>query len=113
MRIKTKFDKDKLFFTSDPHFHHTNIIEYCNRPWGDIKTHDGALIANWNKVVPSDGVVFCGGDFIWTGNIDWVKEIVESLNGDIYLTLGNHKFDNLKYFLYLCIKLQRYEIFKK
>lgn len=94
MKIKEKFDKNKLFFTSDPHFHHTNIIEYCNRPWGDIKTHDLALIANWNEVVPSDGIVFCGGDFIWTGNIDWVKEVVDQLNGDIYLTLGNHDYQN-------------------
>lgn len=113
MQLREKFDKDKVFFTSDNHWHHANILEYCNRPWGDIKTHDNALIQEWNKVVPEDGIVFCAGDFIWTGNIDWIKELVSKLNGKIYLTLGNHKFGNLKYFLYLCKKLQRYEIFKK
>ena len=95
MRFKT--DTNKIFFTSDNHFHHTNIIEFCNRPWGDIKTHDNALIQNWNQVVPSDGIVFCGGDFIWTGNIKEVKSLVEQLNGDIYLTLGNHCYKNKLY----------------
>lgn len=101
MRIKNT-DKSKLFFISDPHFHHTNVIEYCNRPWGDIKTHDEALVQNWNRVVPKDGEVICGGDFIWTGNIDWIKSIVEKLNGKIHLILGNHDYQN---------KLDR-EIFK-
>lgn len=94
MKIRINFDKDKLFFTSDPHFHHSNIIEFCNRPWGDIKTHDLTLIENWNNIVPEDGIVFCGGDFIWTGNIDRVKDVVDRLNGKIYLTLGNHDYKN-------------------
>lgn len=28
-----KFDGDRLFFTSDTHFNHTNILQYCNRPF--------------------------------------------------------------------------------
>jgi calcineurin-like phosphoesterase family protein len=85
---------DNIFFTSDTHFHHANILEFCSRPWGDIKIHDEALIQNWNDVVPEDGIVFHGGDLIWTGKIDWIKHVVGRLNGRIYLTLGNHDYQN-------------------
>ncbi|MFW6311689.1 MAG: metallophosphoesterase [Nanoarchaeota archaeon] len=94
MEIKKKFNKDNLYFTSDSHFHHKNIVEYCNRPWGDVQTQDSALIALWNSVVPKDATVFHGGDFIFTGNIEYTRELVDKLNGTIYLTLGNHDYKN-------------------
>ena len=94
MRIKKPFDKDKVFFTSDTHFHHTNIIEFCNRPFGDVRTMDSALLANWNKVVPKDGHVFHLGDFIWTDNLGYIQEIIKKLNGTMYLCLGNHDYKN-------------------
>ena len=87
-------NKESLYFTSDHHFFHSNIIKFCNRPWGDIKIHDGALIQNWNKVVPKDGVVIHAGDFVFTGNIDWIKNLVSQLNGSIHLVLGNHDYQN-------------------
>jgi len=94
MKITENFNKDKLFFTSDTHFHHANIIEFCNRPFGDAGIMEFAMIENWNKVVPKDGVVFHAGDFAMTSRIDYIKEVVGRLNGKIYLTLGNHDFQN-------------------
>lgn len=95
MKIKIEAkDKDKLFFTSDTHFIHRNIIDFCNRPYGDVRTMNLALITNWNKVVPENGIIFHAGDFALTSNIKLVKEIVGQLNGKIYLTLGNHDYQN-------------------
>lgn len=95
MKIKIELkDKDKLFFTSDTHFGHKNIIEFCNRPYGDVRAMDLALIDNWNKVVPKDGIVFHAGDFAMTSSIEWIREIINQLNGKIYLTLGNHCYRN-------------------
>ena len=41
----------KLFFTSDPHFGHNNILRFCHRPFQDMKHMCQSLIDNWNSVV--------------------------------------------------------------
>ena len=51
-------DKDHLFFTSDTHFHHANIIRFCNRPFRDVEEMDEILIRNWNEVVGPEDTVF-------------------------------------------------------
>ena len=62
--IKYK-DGSKIFFTSDSHFFHENIMKFCHRPFKTIEEQDQTLIENWNKVVPQDGLVFHLGDFAW------------------------------------------------
>jgi len=94
MRIDEKFDLDKLFFTSDSHFFHDNIIKYCNRPFSNAIEMNEALISNWNSVVPEDGNVFMAGDFIHTGKIESVQNIVDKLNGRIWWILGNHCYQS-------------------
>lgn len=82
-------DPDKLWFTSDTHFGHQNIIKWCGRPWETAEEMDKALIQEWNNVIPKDGVVFHLGDFCFGGALEW-KNIRKSLNGKIYLVMGNH-----------------------
>jgi len=93
MKLK-KINRDKLYFTSDPHLHHKNIIEYCNRPYNDIIVHDTSLILNWNNKVPKDADVIVGGDFIFTSSLEHLKDLVNTLNGTIHLILGNHDYRN-------------------
>ncbi len=89
MKIKEAFDKDKIFFTSDTHFSHTNIITYCNRPFESAHEMNKVLTENWNKVVPEDGIVFHLGDFAFADNKK-IAEIGSKLNGTIHFVLGNH-----------------------
>lgn len=95
MKLKIE-NKDKLYFTSDSHFGHNNILGHSNRPFKDIKDHDEALIRNWNEVVPEDGIVIHQGDFAFKANSSRLKWILESLNGKIYLVEGNHEKDIMK-----------------
>ena len=83
------YGKKKLFFTSDTHFFHGRIIELCNRPFHSVEEMNEALITNWNRVVPCDGVVFHLGDFAFGGPDEW-NSILDRLNGEIHLILGNH-----------------------
>lgn len=90
----TKFPESGVFFTSDTHFGHKNILDFCHRPFSCIEEHDEALITNWNSVVGPDDTVFHLGDFGFGGYPFW-KSIVEQLNGHIILIIGNHDWKNL------------------
>ena len=92
--IYTEKDAEKMFFVSDTHFSHTNIIKYCKRPFSSIEEHDAALIKNWNEKVPEDGIVFHLGDVAF-GNPQAVNEILNQLNGTIYLVIGNHDWRSI------------------
>ena len=84
----TKY-KDKIYFISDTHIGHCNIIKYCNRPFSCIEDMNQTIINNWNKVVPEDGIVFHLGD-VTLKSPSSVVEIFKSLNGLKYLIKGNH-----------------------
>lgn len=88
-------DTSKVFFTSDTHFNHKNIMIYCNRPFETVEKMNEVLIANWNSKVPSDGIVFHCGDFALGGSEVWHK-IMPRLNGKIHLILGNHDLKNFR-----------------
>ena len=90
-----KFESDKVWFTSDTHFGHDNIIKYCNRPFRDVREMNEELIRRWNETVPEDGVVFHLGDFGYGGSKEWA-DIHRRLNGKIYLILGNHDLKNIR-----------------
>ncbi|MDE5734992.1 MAG: metallophosphoesterase [Duncaniella sp.] len=94
MNIK-KFAEEGLFFTSDTHFSHTNIIDFCGRPFKDADRMNETLIHNWNSVVGPDDIVFHLGDFCLGGTAEW-NRILDSLNGRIYLVLGNHDLKNFR-----------------
>lgn len=90
-----KFDGSRVFFTSDTHFNHTNIIRFCNRPFKDVAHMNETIIANWNSVVGPDDIIFHLGDFCLGGSAEWIN-VLNRLNGKIYLIAGNHDIKNLR-----------------
>ena len=77
-----------VWFTSDTHFGHANIIKYCNRPWSSVDDMNDGMINNWNSVVKPEDEVWHLGDFCMgsTKPKDWIPR----LNGNINLVRGNH-----------------------
>ena len=94
-KMNYKFDGSKVYFTSDTHFYHSNIIDFCKRPFKNVEDMNEALIENWNRVVSQDDIVFHLGDFCLRGSHEWTK-ILNRLNGKIYLILGNHDLKNIR-----------------
>lgn len=94
MKIKHKFNKDKLWFISDNHFYHENIIKYCNRPFKNATEMNAILISNWNELVQPNDDIIIAGDFIHSGNIAYIEYILSQLNGKLWLVYGNHCFQN-------------------
>ena len=90
-----KFKESGVFFTSDTHFNHANIIRFCSRPFKNVEHMNESLITNWNRVVGPEDIVFHLGDFCLGGSAEWTR-ILERLNGKIYLISGNHDMKNLR-----------------
>jgi calcineurin-like phosphoesterase family protein len=80
---------NNIFFTSDTHFGHKNIIEYSERPFRDVNEMDEAMINNWNNTVKSTDEVWHLGDFAFATD-DRVVSIIKRLNGTINFIKGNH-----------------------
>lgn len=79
----------KIFYTSDHHWGHTNIIKYQNRPFKDIDHMNETLIANWNSVVGVHDTVYHLGDFALMPP-DKIVALRTRLNGNIHIIWGNH-----------------------
>lgn len=77
------------FYTSDTHFGHAAVIDFCNRPFKDVEDMNEELIRRWNVLVKPGDTVFHLGDFSFMGSIK-TKEVVSRLNGKIVLIQGNH-----------------------
>lgn len=80
-------------YYSDPHFGHTRIIDYCNRPFNSVHEMNEGLIERYNAVVgPGDHVLWLGDCFF--GQLSFADKICRRLNGTRDLVLGNHdKFE--------------------
>ncbi len=78
-----------IYFISDTHFNHKNIIKYCNRPFDSIEQMNETLINNWNSIVSVDDIIYHLGDFA-LGSKELILDIVNRLNGSKYLIRGNH-----------------------
>lgn len=85
-----------IWFTSDTHFNHPNVIQHDRRPFADIDEMTEAIIERWNSVVARGDVVYHLGDFAITwGKRDYpcVDQILSRLNGTKHLIQGNHDRD--------------------
>lgn len=78
----------RVWFTSDQHYGHKNIIKHSGRPFSSVEEMDAALIANHNEVVHHDDTVYHLGDFAWHDKK--VEHYLSQLRGQHYLVPGNH-----------------------
>jgi calcineurin-like phosphoesterase family protein len=91
-----------LFFSSDLHLGHRNIIKYCKRPFLfdaslgyvdgnlDVRAMNTALINNWNRVVKPTDTAYIIGDVSFFKDIRDTHRALDALNGTKHLIRGNH-----------------------
>ncbi len=81
---------NKVFFTSDMHFGHENILRLDNRPFENLEEMERELIERWNRKVGKDDLVYSMGDMFWKNVTNEIPRIMKELNGKKILVVGNH-----------------------
>lgn len=77
-----------IWFISDTHFGHRNIINYCRPQYVSLDDMEADIIARWNATVAPADLVYHLGDFAWKPQ-DALR-VRPQLNGTIRLIVGNH-----------------------
>jgi len=80
---------ENIFFTSDTHFNHKNIMEYEKRDFNTVEDMNEYMIKCWNNVVKKQDRIYHMGDFSFHDR----SRIASRLNGKKFLLIGNH--DNI------------------
>jgi calcineurin-like phosphoesterase family protein len=88
-----------IYFTSDTHFGHENIIRYCNRPFKSLKEMDSTIIKNWNSKIKEEDTIFFLGDFCFRKSSEapegkLFEHYKSQLKGQIIFVQGNHDKNN-------------------
>lgn len=87
----------KIWLTSDFHFGHKNIIDYCKRPYKNISEMNSDLIKKYNSCVGKNDICYILGDVSFL-NSKSTKQIIKSLNGFKFLIKGNHDRKSNQYY---------------
>lgn len=82
--------RNMIWFISDLHFYHRNIIRWGRRPFRDIWHMHDIMIKNWNSKVKPDDTVYVVGDMFMGVGMGKATEIMSKLNGYKILIKGNH-----------------------
>lgn len=79
-----------IYFTSDNHYYHTRVIQYCNRPFSTVEEMNEAMVLGWNYTVKPEDTVYHLGDFSMAFRA--VELFPKRLLGTKILIPGNHDF---------------------
>jgi calcineurin-like phosphoesterase family protein len=91
----------RIFFTSDNHYFHDNIIKYCGRPFTQSQDMNAEMARRWNSSVEPDDIGVFVGD-ISAGlrkRTAELREIIQNLNGKKILIRGNHDHQPNEWYL--------------
>ena len=81
--------RDNVWFTSDLHLGHANIIKFCNRPFESVEEMNSSIIASINRHVPEEGVLFILGDAVM-GKVSETLPLLAGIKATVKLVPGNH-----------------------
>ena len=80
-----------IYYTSDPHFFHENMIRLCNRPFQTVEEMNQVILERWNLTVGKNDIIYILGDFAMRyENPQDVYNLLTRLHGKKVLITGNH-----------------------
>lgn len=79
-----------VWFSADFHFGHSNIIRYCDRPFGSAAEMDEAILDRVNESVKADDELYFLGDFCIGGPKVAAAYRQKIRCKKVHFILGNH-----------------------
>ena len=80
-----------IYYTSDPHFFHENMIRLCSRPFQTVEEMNQVILERWNLTVGKNDIIYILGDFAMRyENLQDVYNLLTRLHGKKVLITGNH-----------------------
>lgn len=95
-RELTNTDQSKIWFWSDLHFWHNNIIKYSNRPYVSVDEMNNQLVNAHNSVISADDVVIWVGDVAFKNTADTNALLARLVPAYRILIVGNHDIEHKK-----------------
>lgn len=93
MKIKKPFTtagSGKIYFISDLHYGHENVIKYDSRPFKDVTEMNNYILEELKKTKEED-IIFDLGDMFWKMPVDDIKDVLNQIPcKNIYKIVGNH-----------------------
>lgn len=87
----------EIYFISDTHFGHHNIIDFDKRPFDSVEEMNEQMIKKWNSNIKNQDTVYHLGDFSVGLNGKKQLELLTRLNGQIHFISGNHDLKMPRY----------------
>lgn len=81
---------EKIYFHSDWHFMHKNVLNLCNRRFLNIQEHDEYLIKCINETVTNSDRLYVLGDLGYHKDLEGLRNVLKRINGNKHIILGNH-----------------------
>lgn len=78
-----------IYFSSDHHHFHKNIIRYDNRPFDSLEEMTETIIDSHNRIVKENDDYYFLGDFSF-GSSEQTNSLLKRMNGNKYFIKGNH-----------------------
>ncbi len=79
-----------IYFTSDLHLGHANVITMNNRPFKNVDEMNKTIISNYNALISREDTVYILGDLTFKIPLDEANKLISELNGKKILVKGNH-----------------------
>ena len=92
MKLKNKIiDSGNVYFMSDLHYNHENVLKMNNRNFSGISEMNEYIVDTLKNTIKPGDVIFELGDLFWKTDTKECQSVLESIpTKEIYKIIGNH-----------------------